>query len=350
MFASPAAAAEPDISIVPFSPPLRGTERPLRAAIADLTLGDPNFSAMEPSLQRALAQQLQATTALLQKFGPVQKVEFAGTQDGADLYTVTFQNGATTWGIGVSPAGKVAVLFFRPYLGPEARGEDVATAGMSGTLLKPDGVVAPPVVLLMAGSGPTDRNGNQFGAGPGELRQLAEALAANGIASLRFDKRGIGRSIDNKLREQDMSFDLMVRDAAAWLTWLDGRSDLGRRLVAGHSEGGVVAIRLADRAPLSGLILLATPGLRLGDSMRDQIAAAGWPAALRDEALAILAKLESGADVKDVAAPLRPLFRPSVQPFLRSELSINPAAELRLVATPTLVVSGGHDLQVGEPD
>jgi hypothetical protein len=301
---------------------------------------------MEPPLRLAMAQQLQATSVLLHRFGPLQKIEFTGMQNGADLYTVTFQNGTTTWGIRMSPAGKLAALFYRSYLGPETRGEDVEAAGMSGTLLKPEGVTRPPVVLLIAGSGPTDRNGNQFGAGPGELRQLAEALAAQGIASLRFDKRGIGRSVDPNLREESMNFDLMVGDASAWLTWLEHRTDLGPRLLAGHSEGGVVAIRLAQKSKVSGLILLSTPGVRLGDSMRDQIGAAGWPPALRNEALAILAKLESGADVKDVSAPLMLLFRPSVQPFLRSELSIDPAAELRIISTPTLVVNGGHDLQV----
>src|SRR5690242_8717321 len=83
--------------------------------------------------------------------------------------------------------------------------EDVTVAAsLSGTLLKPVGVERPPAVLLIAGSGPTDRDGNQAGVGAAELRLLAEALAERGIASARYDKRGVGRSATAGLREEDL--------------------------------------------------------------------------------------------------------------------------------------------------
>ncbi|MCP6726099.1 lysophospholipase, partial [Klebsiella pneumoniae] len=84
----------------------------------------------------------------------------------------------------------------------------------------------------------TDRNGNQGGTGPGELRQLAEQLAERGIASLRYDKRGVGRSVLPGMREQDVVLSSFVDDAVSWLGWLQQRSDLGPRIMAGHSEGG----------------------------------------------------------------------------------------------------------------
>jgi pimeloyl-ACP methyl ester carboxylesterase len=216
---------------------------------------------------------------------------------------------------------------------------------------RPAGVDRPPVVLLIAGSGPTDRNGNQPGHEPSELRLIAEALAERGIASLLYDKRAIGRSfVPAGFRERDLVLDNFVADAAAWLAWLERRADLGAKFVAGHSEGGLIAILVAKRAPVAGIILLATPGRRVGEVSREQLRAAGLPQALLDEALATLAALEHGESVPNVSAPLTPLFRPSVQPFMRSLLAIDPAGELAHLRVPVLVVHGGHDIQVGEAD
>jgi len=141
---------------------------------------------------------------MLEPLGPLRQIDFIGTENGADTYKATFQNGSVQLvQSGYRPPAKIAGCFFKPVLAAEAAGEDVAVAGLSGTLLKPANVEDPPVVLLIAGSGPTDRNGNQGLTGPGELRQLAEALAERGIASLRYDKRGIGRSPVAGLREED---------------------------------------------------------------------------------------------------------------------------------------------------
>ena len=254
----------------------------------------------------------------------------------------------------------------------EPTAEDVTVAmGLSGTLLKPAGVERPPAVLLIAGSGPTDRDGNQGGAGPGELRQLAETLAQHGIASLRYDKRGVGRSAAAGLGGPDLLLDTFVADANAWLAYMGHRPDLGTPVVAGHGDGGLIAILIAEgmRAagvrgrldrqldrlvakpmPAAGMVLLATPGRPLGDVLRDRLRRSGMPAALLNEALATLATLEKGRTVPAVRPELSALFRPSVQPFLRSVLAVDPARELRHLTLPVMIVSGGHDLQVGSAD
>jgi pimeloyl-ACP methyl ester carboxylesterase len=293
--------------------------------------------------------------ALLDQLGPLQRLEFIGTQSGLDLYRGVFANGATIWAIGMSPARKIAALSLRPdsaqSAAPDPSGLEVTTAGLSGTLRKPANVERPPVVLLVAGSGPTDRNGNQGPLQPNELRMIAEALAEHGIASLRYDKRAIGRStVPAGFREDALTIDSFVDDAAAWLTWLEQRGDLGPRIVAGHSEGGMITILLAKRVPLDGIVLLATPGRRLGEITREQLRATGMPKPLLDEALATLAALERGESVPNVSPQLMPLLRPSVQPFMRSVLAIDPASELARLRVPLLVVQGGHDLQVAEAD
>ncbi len=328
----------------------RLTEAPLRKIIAELQRGAPDAASMEPALRDAVQAGAPTIVGLLGRLGPLQQVEFVGSENGTDAYKVIFQNGATSWFIRLAPSGKIAGLVFRPIPTPEAAGEDVSVAGLSGTLLKPQGIARPPVVLLIAGSGPTDRNGNQAGVGPGELRQLAEQLAERGIASLRYDKRGIGRSSMAGLREDDFVLNSFVEDATTWLGWLQQRTDLGPRIAVGHSEGGLIALLLAKRSALSGIVLLATPGRRLGDVLRDQLQQSPMEPSLKTEALTILAALERGEAVASVSAALMPLFRPSVQPFLRSELGIDPAQELRSLTLPVLIVSGGRDLQVRAED
>src|SRR5262249_38157829 len=155
-------------------------------------------TSMEPPLYAAL--QAQGGVALLARFGALQRIEFVATQGGADVYQVMFDNAATQWTIRLSPSGRIAGLFFKPIEGPEKAGEDVTVGGLGGPVPRPAGAGRPPVVLLIGGSGPVDRNGNQAGAGASELRQLAEALAERGIASLRYDKRGVGRSVTPGLR------------------------------------------------------------------------------------------------------------------------------------------------------
>jgi len=323
-------------------------EARLRQLIDEFTRGAVDLDAMEPDLRRAVEPVAGQTGALLRGLGALKSVTPLGTQSGLSVFRASFERGALIFGLRVAPSGKLAALVYRPQPVAETRGEEVTTAGLAGTLLKPANVEKPPVVLLIAGSGPTDRNGDQGGAGPGSLRQLAEALAERGISTLRFDKRGIGRSV-TQMREDQVDFDAFVNDADAWLKFLAARNDLGAHYVAGHSEGGLIGIRLARREPLAGLILLATPGRRLSDMLREQLSET-LPQPLRDEAFTAIAALERGETVTQVSAPLMPLLRPSVQPFLRSEMAMDPAAELMQVRLPTLIVSGGHDLQVTAAD
>jgi len=323
-------------------------ENRLRSLIDSFVRGTPDLDGMEADLRRAVEPAAAQTSAELRRLGALQSVTPLGMQSGLTIFRASFEKGALIFGLRIAPSGKLAALVYRPQPAAETRGEEVTTAELAGTLLKPANVEKPPVVLLIAGSGPTDRNGNQGGAGPGSLRQLAEALAERGIASLRFDKRGIGRS-PTSMREDQLDFDTFVNDAGAWIKLLAARGDLGPLYLAGHSEGGMIAIRLARRETVAGIVLLATPGRRFSVILREQLTNA-LPQPLRDEAFAALAALERGETVANVSAPLLPLFRPSVQPFLRSEIAMDPAAELAQLRAPLLIASGGHDLQVTAAD
>jgi pimeloyl-ACP methyl ester carboxylesterase len=225
----------------------------------------------------------------------------------------------------------------------------VVAGGLPATFLTPDRGAARAAVLLIAGSGPTDRDGNNaFGVSASYLAKLARALGDAGIASLRYDKRGVPGSIAVE-DEGAITFDTIVDDAARAIDWLQAATPGTPLAAIGHSEGGLVALELAARRErLNRLVLLATPGRRPAETLRDQLGRLEEP--LRAKALAILAELEAGGTDADVPPPLLPLFRPSVQPFVRSLFSLDPAARLRMLGRPTLAVGGGRDIQVGRAD
>src|SRR5690242_14082732 len=125
--------------------PARQSAAALRKVIIDLQRGAPDAASMEPALYAAL--QNPGVAALVARFGALQQIDYVTTQNGADIYRVTFANGASLWTIAVSPAGRIAGLFFKPIDAPEKAGEDVTVGSLSGTLLKPAGVERPPVVL-----------------------------------------------------------------------------------------------------------------------------------------------------------------------------------------------------------
>ncbi len=229
---------------------------------------------------------------------------------------------------------------------------ETPTGRLGGTLLLPPGAgPRTPVVLILAGSGPNDRDGNapQLGLRSNHLRLLAEALAADGIGSLRTDKRSIGESAAAGGDEATLRFDHFVSDAQAWLELIARRRPQAPRLILGHSEGALVGTLAAYRSPVAGLVLVAPAGRPAGLVLREQFQA-GLVEPLRSQALAAVAALERGEAVADVPAPLLAAFRPSVQPYLRSWLPLDPAAELARVGAPALVIRGSTDLQVAPAD
>src|SRR3954468_497333 len=148
--------------------------------------------------------------------------------------------------------------------------DDVTVDGLAATLVRPK-VDRPPAALIVAGSGPTDRDGRSRSVAAPYLKNLVEGLAARGIASLRYDKRGVARSAGAAIAEEDLRFDHYVADAERWVGWLRGRGDLGPVAIAGHSEGALIGTRASLQTSASPLILLAPPGRPFGAVLRDQL-------------------------------------------------------------------------------
>lgn len=227
------------------------------------------------------------------------------------------------------------------------------TGALYGTLNLPQPAQEknkPALVLLISGSGPTDRDGNQPSMRNDSLKQLAAGLEAQGIASLRYDKRGIAASAPAGPREEDMRFSTGVDDAAAWVARMRQQGGWSRIVVAGHSEGALVGLLAARAAGADGVVSIAGQGRPAAQILREQLAGKLPPEMLVQNE-AILAALEKGEQADTIPAPLAPLYRRSVQPYLSSWFKHRPAdAAAALGALPLLIIQGDTDLQVTKAD
>lgn len=232
---------------------------------------------------------------------------------------------------------------------------------LSGSLRLPAGVGDDPVpaALLIAGSGPVDRDGNAKRAPIGIQLALAGALARAGIASLRFDRRGISDGTDWR----EATFEGNTGDAAAALEALatDPRIDASRLVVIGHSEGALHALRLASgrygTRPAAAVLLSGTA--RRGDRVlvwqAEQIGPS-LPAPVR----ALLRAMRTDITAKTRATHER--IRRTTTPvariggarlntgWFREFLDYDPRDDLVSLEVPTLALTGGKDLQAPPED
>lgn len=227
---------------------------------------------------------------------------------------------------------------------------DTGHGVLRGTLLLPQSDTPPPVALLIAGSGPTDRDGNNpEGGNNAYLRKLAEALAENGIASVRYDKRGVARSLPAAPREEELSVDGYVADVIAWSNKLAKDPRFGRQVLVGHSEGALIASLAAPNSHADELVSISGSSRPIGEVLRGQLQGR-LPPPLLAEADRLIDGLSAGQLQRRVPEPLLALFRPSVQPYLISLFQQDPARAFAALKMPTLILQGRHDIQVGEED
>jgi len=222
----------------------------------------------------------------------------------------------------------------------------IAPGASAGTLLMPKLGFTGTGVVIVAGSGPTDRNGNQPTLQNNSLKMLAEALARRGVATVRYDKRFSGRTRLTGYGEAQIRFGHFVDDAAAWAAHLKKQPGVKRIAFLGHSQGGLVATLAATRTKADGLILLAAPGFNIADTLKRQLGAQLKTDALRKPVFDAIDRLRAGKPVPNYAGPAPALFRPSIQPFLISWMAHDPAERLRAFAGRVLIVQGTRDLQV----
>lgn len=223
------------------------------------------------------------------------------------------------------------------------------TGMLSGTLTLPASAAPYPVVLIIPGSGGIDRNGNAGNALKSDTYELlAAALAKDGIASVRYDKRGVDASMSTA-SFANVTFETVVDDAAGWVKLLASDKRFASVTIAGHSEGALIGTIVTEHAPVHSLVLLEGAGRPAAVVLREQLKPK-LPPALFVQSDAIIAQLEAGHTVANPPPELAALFRPSVQPYLISWFKYDPAAELAKVRVPVTIVQGTADIQVSMTD
>jgi len=229
---------------------------------------------------------------------------------------------------------------------------------LSGTLALPDGPLPVPAVAIASGSGPLDRDSNHRKGRFDAARQLAHALAEGGLASLRYDKRGVGESPGDWRRA---GLHDNVDDLGRALETLAARPEVDpdRLLVAGHSEGAILAAALAGRgARVAGAVLLsmsATPGDELLRWQARTIAPT-LPASVRGLLGLFRVDLEKkvAANHDRIRATTTDVARLGGAKinarWVREFLAHDPREDLARVSVPVLAITGEKDLQVDPAD
>lgn len=234
---------------------------------------------------------------------------------------------------------------------------DISAVGPNGPLkgtLTSASVPSAPVVLIIPGSGPTDRDGNSpLGVKAATYRLLSKELAAKGVSTVRIDKRGMFASAGAVSDANAVTIEDYARDTHAWVDAVRQKTGAKCVWLLGHSEGGLVALAAAQRdAGICGLVLVATAGRPLGDVLKDQLRANPANALLLPQALAAVDALAAGKRVDTTALPppLAPLFQPAVQGFLISAFALDPTRLVGQVRKPVLIIQGERDIQVSIAD
>ncbi|HET7584892.1 MAG TPA: SdpI family protein [Gemmatimonadaceae bacterium] len=227
---------------------------------------------------------------------------------------------------------------------------DIRATGVTlpGTLALPDHA-KPDVIVIVAGSGPTDRDGNGLLAQTDLYKQIAHALADSGFASLRYDKRGIGAT-QFAVDHTALSVDDYAGDVMAAVDTLIAGGRFGRVFLLGHSEGAMHVVLAANRgARVAGVILLSATGRTFADVLHDQFSLATDSATVSriDSAFALFVRGGDPVDEPEIAAPvLVPIYRT----MLASMAAYNPPGEVAKLARPPLVITGAMDWQTSRKD
>jgi pimeloyl-ACP methyl ester carboxylesterase len=232
----------------------------------------------------------------------------------------------------------------------------VTVAGPSGPLEGTfiDAGKGAPVVVIIPGSGPTDRDGNNpLGVTAATYRLLAEGLAQQGVSSIRIDKRGLFGSKAAIADPNRVTIADYAADARAWAGKAQALAGARCAWLAGHSEGALVALAAGQgKTGICGVIAISGMGRKFGTVLREQLRANPANAPYLEAAEKALGEIEAGRRVDSAAlpAPLRPLFHEPVQPFLIDLAAQDSARLAASLEVPLLVVHGDQDIQVARAD
>lgn len=217
---------------------------------------------------------------------------------------------------------------------------------IDGTLLTPNAIEKPNLVIIIAGSGPTDRDGNQNFLKSNALKKLAEGLSTKNIATFRYDKRIVKQIRKGKL-DKNMMFDDFIIDAKSVVTYFKNLKLYNKIYIAGHSQGSLVGM-LAAKDNADGFISLAGAGQSIDKVIIEQVENTA-PMFLEDTKR-VFKVLEEGKTTANFPPALASIFNLEVQPFIANWMSYNPKTEITKLNMPILLINGTKDLQVSEAE
>ncbi|WP_316819212.1 alpha/beta fold hydrolase [Pedobacter nyackensis] len=281
--------------------------------------------------------------------GNLSNSEYFGTQQGINVYIAMFEKPGLVLHINFDKTNQV-IGFFTMADQRELSGSvtiKTATATLKGTISVPEVTRPVPVVLLIAGSGPTDRDGNSLliNGKSNYFQQLSDSLKLKNIAVLRYDKRGVGQSTTSKALA-DVTFEDMVDDAGAIIKMLKTDKRFSKVIVAGHSEGSLVGMLAAEREKADAFISLSGSGTSADVILKTQLKAGVSPADYR-KATSIIDSIKMGNFTKQkMEGGFNSLFNSAVQPYLYSWMKYDPKQVISKLNVPVLIIQGANDIQV----
>jgi pimeloyl-ACP methyl ester carboxylesterase len=217
------------------------------------------------------------------------------------------------------------------------------TSLVEGTLLRPADQSVVPLVIIIQGSGPTDRDGNQPMVMNNSLKYLAQGLSEAGIASFRYDKRIMPMLRNRTLNEATLSFNDFVDDAKAVLKYFQNSGAFSEIHIAGHSQGSLVGM-LAAQEGADGFISLAGAGQSIDEVIIDQLERQA--PGLAENAQQAFKDMRTDGKAEQFSPGLASIFRKDIQPFMLSWMQYDPKVEIAKLSCPVLIVNGNKDLQV----
>lgn len=218
---------------------------------------------------------------------------------------------------------------------------------INGTLLNPTSKDKKPLVIIIPGSGPTDRNGNNIAMKNNSLKYLAEELIKNNIASYRFDKSVLSYTKDDKAKIDSITFNTFIDEAKTVIQYFKNEKKYSKIIIAGHSQGSLVGM-ISSEKTADAFISLAGAGRSIDEILIEQIGKQA-PFLIADTGK-VLNELKKGNTVEEFNPMLASLFNKSVQPFLISWIKYNPQEEIKKLKIPILIVNGSKDIQVQNLD
>ena len=213
---------------------------------------------------------------------------------------------------------------------------------VEGTLLLPNTIENPKLAIIIAGSGPTDRNGNQNFMQNNALKKLAESLSESGIATFRYDKRIVKQIRMNNV-DPNITFDDFVNDAIAVVDYFKTKGLFSKIFVIGHSQGSLVGM-LATKDRADGFISLAGAGQTIDGVITEQVGT--MDPSLVEPTKKAFTQMKDGKIVSDYPPALTSIFRADLQPFIRNWMQYDPQVLLKDLNVPSLIINGTKDLQV----